>query len=35
LGLREADTVRASVVQNFEEVAVEGGDDGAREVSNG
>jgi fructose-1,6-bisphosphatase/inositol monophosphatase family enzyme len=35
LGLREADRVRASVVQNFEAVAVEEGDDGAREVSNG
>jgi len=34
LGLRDADTVWAVVGQNFEGVAVEEGDDGAREVSN-
>ena len=35
LGLREVDTVRAVVVQDFEGVAFEDRDDGAREVSNG
>ena len=35
LGLREADTVRASVVRKFEVLAVEEGEDGAREVRNG
>jgi hypothetical protein len=33
LGLREADTVRALIVQDFERVAVENGDDGAGEFS--
>ena len=33
LGLRKADAFRALVVQDFEGVAVEDGDDGAGEVS--